>query len=63
MRTRDWLEHRADELRTEVKSREGDIARYREQHGLADGMHAGMASEQISLLTENLARGRPRCAG
>jgi capsular exopolysaccharide synthesis family protein len=62
MRARDWLEHRAVELRSEVQKRETDVARYRAQHGLVDGMHGGMASEQISLLTENLARARSALA-
>jgi len=53
-----WLEHRAVELREEVRRQEDEIARYRERNGLVEGMHAGLDSEQISLLTENLTRAR-----
>jgi capsular exopolysaccharide synthesis family protein len=62
MRARDWLERRAAELRIEVQSRETDVARYRAQHGLVDGIHGGMAGEQISLQTENLTRARAALA-
>ena len=38
------------------------IAQYRAQNGLIEGMHARLDSEQISLLTENLARARSALA-
>ena len=51
-----WLRQRRDELRAEVRRDEDAIAQYRALHGLVEGMHARLDSEQISLLTENLAR-------
>jgi polysaccharide biosynthesis transport protein len=57
-----WLRQRRDELRREVRGDEDAIAQYRAQHGLVEGMHARLDSEQISLLTENLARARSAMA-
>ncbi len=61
-RARQWLEQRRDELRREVRREEDAIAQYRAEHGLVEGMHARLDSEQISLLTENLARARSAMA-
>ncbi len=58
MRARDWLEQRQGELRNQVRRQEDAIALYRAQNGLVEGMHARLDSEQISLLTEDLARAR-----
>jgi capsular exopolysaccharide synthesis family protein len=58
LRARDWLEQRRDELRRDVQREEDRIARYRAEHGLIEGMHARIDSEQISLLTADLARAR-----
>ncbi len=55
-RARELLEARRDELRKEVRLQEDAIAQYRAEHGLIEGMHARLDSEQISLLTENLAQ-------
>jgi capsular exopolysaccharide synthesis family protein len=53
-----WLEQRREELRREVRRQEDAIAQYRARNGLVEGMHARLDSEQISLLTENLAHAR-----
>jgi capsular exopolysaccharide synthesis family protein len=58
IKARVWLEQRARELRDTVRRQEDDIARYRAEQGLIEGMHARLASEQISLLTDDLAHAR-----
>jgi capsular exopolysaccharide synthesis family protein len=58
IKAREWLEQRARELREAVRRQEDDIARYRAQRGLVEGMHARLDSEQISLLTDDLTRAR-----
>ncbi len=57
-RAREWLEQRRDELRRDVRRQEDEIAQYRARNGLVEGMHARLDSEQVSLLSENLARAR-----
>ena len=57
-KARTWLETRAAELRTEVRTAEGRIADYRARQGLVRGVHAGLDTEQISQLTEDLAHAR-----
>jgi polysaccharide biosynthesis transport protein len=57
-KARGWLEQRARELRDTVRKQESDIARYRAEQGLIEGMHARLASEQISLLTDDLTHAR-----
>ena len=49
---------RAKELRDEVRRSEDEIARYRVQKGLVEGMHARVDTEQMSLLTEELVHSR-----
>ena len=61
-KAREWLEQRREELRKDVRRYEDAIAQYRAQNGLVEGMHARLDSEQISLLTENLARARSALA-
>jgi succinoglycan biosynthesis transport protein ExoP len=61
-RARELLGDRRDELRKEVRRQEDAIAQYRAQNGLIEGMHARLDSEQISLLSENLARARSALA-
>ena len=61
-KAREWLELRREELRKDVRRYEDAIAQYRAQNGLVEGMHARLDSEQISLLTENLARARSALA-
>ena len=48
-KAREWLEQRREELRRDVRRQEDDIARYRAQNGLVEGMHARLDSEQVSL--------------
>ena len=54
----DWLNRRVRELRAEVDAGENRVAVYRATQGLAQGMHAGVETEQISHQAENLARAR-----
>ena len=61
-RARELLETRRDELRKEVRLQEDAIAQYRARNGLIEGMHARLGSEEISLLTENLAHARSALA-
>jgi polysaccharide biosynthesis transport protein len=63
MRAREWLERRAKELRSEVRRGEDEIAKYRAQNGLFEGMHAGLDTERNSLFTEDLVRARSALAG
>ncbi len=57
-RTTEMLERRVRELRAEVRRGEDNIAAYRSEHRLSQGMRAGMDAEQISLLSEDLVRAR-----
>jgi capsular exopolysaccharide synthesis family protein len=61
-RARELLFDRRDDLRKEVRQQEDAIAHYRAANGLFEGMHARLDSEQISLLSENLARARSALA-
>ncbi len=61
-RAQDWLESRAAALRREVRDAEDRVAAYRTREGLVRGMHAGLDAEQISTLSENLARARSELA-
>src|SRR5579883_1370952 len=61
-RAQDWLESRAQELREEVRAEEDRIEHYRAQQGMVRGMHAGLDAEQISTITDNLARARGELA-
>src|SRR6202041_395524 len=57
-RANEWLDKRAVALRREVHDGEDRIAAYRANHGLAQGMHAGMDAEEISNLAEDLVHAR-----
>lgn len=57
-KARAWLERRASELRTELRSQEDQIATYRAQKGLVQGVHAELDVENVTQLTEALARAR-----
>jgi capsular exopolysaccharide synthesis family protein len=57
-RANDWLESRVKELRAEVRASEDRIAAYRAKEGLVEGVHARLDTEQISQLTEGMARAR-----
>lgn len=54
----EWLDRRANDLRTEVRAAENAVAAYRAANRLAEGMHAGIDAEQISHLSEDLVRAR-----
>lgn len=57
-RTTEMLERRVRELRADVRRGDDNIAAYRSEHRLSQGMRAGMDAEQISLLSEDLVRAR-----
>ncbi len=61
-RARDLLEQRRNELHDQVRRQEDAIAKYRADHGLVEGMHARLDNEQVSLLTETLARAQSSLA-
>ena len=50
------LQKQATELRQQVRQIEERIAAYRDQHALSQGMHAGSDAEEITNLTEDLAK-------
>lgn len=52
------LNQQAQELRRGVAMQEKRISDYREQHGLNNGIHASIDTEQITRLSENLTRAR-----
>jgi succinoglycan biosynthesis transport protein ExoP len=53
-----WLDGRVGELRDEVRRAEDRMAAYRAEHGLAQGIHAGLDTERISRLNEDLLSSR-----
>ena len=57
-----WLDERAAALRAEVRKSEDRIAAYRAEHNFAQGMHAGLDTEKISHLNEDLIRARTELA-
>ncbi len=57
-KARAWLERRAGELRTEVRNEEDRIASYRADKGLVQGVHAELGVENVTQLTEAVARAR-----
>jgi succinoglycan biosynthesis transport protein ExoP len=50
------LEKQAAELRRQVRQVEERMSLYRTEHGLSQGMHAGAETEEITNLTEDLAK-------
>ena len=50
------LEKQAIELRRQVRQIEERMSAYRSEHGLSQGMHAGTDTEEITNLTEDLAK-------
>jgi polysaccharide biosynthesis transport protein len=62
-RATEWLEKRAADLRVEVRTKEDQIGAYRADHRLTQGMHAGMDTEQISHLSDELVTARGELAG
>ncbi len=50
------MEARAAQLRAKVRDAEERMSAYRADHGLSHGMHAGVDTEEITHLTEDLAK-------
>jgi capsular exopolysaccharide synthesis family protein len=57
-----WLDKRVAELRDQVVRAEDQIAAYRAAHGLAQGIHAGLDTERISRLNDDLLTARTELA-
>jgi succinoglycan biosynthesis transport protein ExoP len=51
-----WMQNRAASLRAKLLTEEDGIARYRQQNGLVDGVQAGIGTEEISTLGDDLMR-------
>jgi succinoglycan biosynthesis transport protein ExoP len=62
-RANDWLDGRIASLREEVNRNEGQIAELRSQSGLTRGVNAGLQTEQISRITQDLIEARNQLAG
>ena len=61
-KARAWLQARAAALRREVRQSADRIAAFRARAGLVRGVHAGLATEQISHLSATLAQARAALA-
>jgi polysaccharide biosynthesis transport protein len=57
-----WLDDRVAQLRAEVRQAEDRIATYRAAHGLSQGVRAGLDTERISRLNEDLLSSRNELA-
>jgi capsular exopolysaccharide synthesis family protein len=57
-RASDWLRGRIADLRQEVRDAEDRIAAYRAEHGLAQGVQAGLGTEQLSRTNADLLQAR-----
>jgi succinoglycan biosynthesis transport protein ExoP len=57
-----WLDGRVSELREQVGRAEDRMAAYRANHGLAQGVRAGLDTERISRLNEDLLSARTELA-
>ena len=57
-RASEWLRGRVADLRLEVQGAEDRIAAFRAQHGLVQGVQAGLGTEQISRLSADLTQAR-----
>ena len=57
-RATEQLRRRAAELRKETQRHEDAIAAYRARLGIFQGMHAGLDTESVTHLSENLVRAR-----
>uniref|UniRef100_UPI001EFFC738 GumC family protein n=1 Tax=Falsiroseomonas oryziterrae TaxID=2911368 RepID=UPI001EFFC738 len=62
-RANDWLDGRIANLREEVSRNEAQIAELRAQSGLTRGVAAGLQTEQISRLNQDLIEARNTLAG
>jgi capsular exopolysaccharide synthesis family protein len=61
-RANDWLDGRIAQLRSEVQQNEARIAELRSQSGLTRGVNAGLGTEQISRITQDLVEARNQLA-
>jgi capsular exopolysaccharide synthesis family protein len=62
-RANEWLDGRIAALRNEVSRNEAQIAELRSQSGLTRGVNAGLQTEQISRITQDLIEARNQLAG
>ncbi|MFM2151010.1 MAG: hypothetical protein RLZZ187_3316 [Pseudomonadota bacterium] len=62
-RANDWLDQRVAALRREVSRNEAEIAELRATSGLTRGVNAGLQTEQISRITQDLIEARNTLAG
>lgn len=62
-RANEWLDGRIAQLRQEVQQNEGRIAELRSASGLTRGVTAGLGTEQISRITQDLVEARNQLAG
>ncbi|WP_372617768.1 polysaccharide biosynthesis tyrosine autokinase [Falsiroseomonas sp.] len=62
-RANEWLDGRITALRREVSRNEEQIAAIRSQTGLRTGVNAGLQTEQISRITQDLVEARNQLAG
>jgi capsular exopolysaccharide synthesis family protein len=62
-RANDWLDQRVAALRREVARNEAEIAELRATSGLTRGVNAGLQTEQISRITQDLIEARNTLAG
>lgn len=62
-RANDWLDQRVAALRREVARNEAEIAELRAASGLTRGVNAGLQTEQISRITQDLIEARNTLAG
>ena len=62
-RANDWLDQRVAALRREVSRNEAEIAELRAASGLTRGVNAGLQTEQISRITQDLIEARNTLAG
>jgi capsular exopolysaccharide synthesis family protein len=62
-RANEWLDGRIAQLREEVSRNEAQIAELRSQSGLTRGVTAGLQTEQISRITQDLVEARNQLAG
>lgn len=61
-RANEWLDGRIAQLRQEVSQNEARIAELRSQSGLTRGVTAGLGTEQLSRLTQDLIEARNQLA-
>lgn len=62
-RANEWLDGRIGNLRREVQANEAQIGELRAQSGLRAGVNAGLQTEQISRISQDLVEARNQLAG